>query len=131
MSGEWCKRCGFCASHSTTRGTCFGVSNVGEWMLWVHHSARCFLSSRAIFSNEGRFDGKRSQLARMTFMSWPLSRLDGGSEGRMFSSGQTPRNGEGCYHQYPENAGKDRIMKERIPTQHEMPDGVVVREWPR
>jgi hypothetical protein len=86
--------------------------------------ARCFLSSRAICSNEGRFDGTRSQLARMTFMSWSLTRLDGGSEGLMFSSVQPGG-------RYVIINGKRRTIRERIPTQHGMPDGIVIHERPR
>ena len=62
-------------------------------------------------------------------MSWLFTKLDGGSEGLMSSSDQTPRKGEGKYVTI--SNGKRRIMQERIPTKHGMPDAVVVHERPR
>jgi hypothetical protein len=78
-------------------------SKVRELMLRAFLSARCFLTSHAISSNEGRFDGTRSQLAWMTFMSLSLTKLEGGIEGLMFSSVQSPRKG-GCSHHYRDKA---------------------------
>ena len=39
-----------------------------EFMLLALHPARCFSRSPTIFLNEGRFNGSRSQLERMTFI---------------------------------------------------------------
>ncbi len=50
-------------------------------------SARIFLTSRAIFSNDDLREGRKSQLERMTSIKAPELKLDDGSGGLMFSTG--------------------------------------------
>ena len=50
-------------------------------------SARIFLISRAICSNDGLCEGRKSQLERMVVIRGPLMKLDAGNDGLMFSTG--------------------------------------------
>ena len=81
-------------------------------------SARIFLISRAILSNDGLREGVKSQLERMTSIKGPQLRLDGGRGGLIFST--------------REDKGKiDIIWFTKLRTQNKTPHGVVIHEWPR
>ena len=74
-----------------------------------------FLISRAIFSNDGLREGRKSQHERMISIKGPELKLDGGIGGLMFSTGD-------------EKGKIDIIWHSKSRTQHKTPHGIVIHE---
>jgi hypothetical protein len=60
----------------------------------------------------------KSQLERMIVIKGPQLKLDGGSGGLIFSTGEDERK-------------IDIIWFTNLRTQHKTPHGVIIHEWPR